>query len=133
MTKSIIFSASHTLTNLSSNLKDIKHSVSIDYPHLWFNCWPLDGLDSDKDRQAECCCLFVSAPPGSEKYNFWVRWSIRNQKEGACLYLHSQRSSRFSIEKYRTCAIRPRSIYSIFHFFACDLFKKAVYSRRRST
>ena len=36
------------------------------------------------------------------------------------------------IINYRTRAIRPRSIYSIFHFFACGLFEKAVYSRRRS-
>ena len=36
------------------------------------------------------------------------------------------------ITKYRTRAIRPQSIYSIFHFFACGLFEKAVYSRRRS-
>ena len=28
--------------------------------------------------------------------------------------------------------IRLRSIYSIFHFFACGLFEKAVYSRRWS-
>ena len=28
---------------------------------------------------------------------------------------------------YRTQANRPRSVYSIFHFFACGLFKKSVY------
>ena len=37
--------------------------------------------------------------------------------------------------KYRTHANRPRSVYSIFHFFClwtCGLFKKSVYSRSRS-
>ena len=33
---------------------------------------------------------------------------------------------------YRTRAIRPRSIYSIFHFLGCGLFEKTVYSRRWS-
>ena len=39
-------------------------------------------------------------------------------------------TAKFFLEilfKYRTNAKRPRSVYSIFHFFACGLFKKSVY------
>ena len=49
---------------------------------------------------------------------FWKTWKLREIQ----LFLY----------QYRTRAIRPRSIYSIFHFFASGLFKKVVYSRRRS-
>ena len=35
--------------------------------------------------------------------------------------------AKFALFDYRTHANRPRSVYSIFHFFAYGLFKKSVY------